>query len=69
MRLHIPPICHPGELKIMHWSPEEPIGEIVTLLHSKNPVPSVEDLRSILADGIIKFGQGFRSVGVRVYSM
>lgn len=69
MRLRIPPICHPGELKIMHWSSEEPIGEIVTLLHSNNPVPSVEDIRSILADGIIKFGQGFRSVCVRVHSM
>ena len=71
MRLPIPPICHPGELKILGWSQEVPVGEIVTLLHPSlaNPIPSVEDLRPILAEGILRFGEGSRSVRVRVHGM
>jgi hypothetical protein len=69
MGLSIPLISRLGELQVLGWSVEVPISEIVTLLHPQNPIPNVEDLRSILSQGIAKFMQGFRSVRVRVHSM
>ena len=59
-------ICLAGELKVGHWTPEEPVDNVLTLQDPPFSIPLVDNLCPILRSLISEYSKGMKSVYVRV---